>query len=187
MDFNRHSTVLPAAHAFLSPSNHAWVNYEEDKLDRVFYAQVAARRGTEMHELAQRMIKLKVKLPATSATLNQYVNDAISYRMTPEQILFYSMNCYGTTDAIGFRNNKLRIHDLKTGINEASFTQLIVYMALFCLEYKFKPNEIEAELRIYQNDDVKVLIPDPDDVFHVIDKIRTFDKRLNALRQEVPF
>ena len=187
MDFNRHSAVLPAAHAFLSPSNHSWVNYTEDKLDRVFHAQMAARRGTELHELAQRMIKLRVKLPGTTATLNQYVNDAISYGLTPEQILFYSMNCYGTADAIGFRKNRLRVHDLKTGINEASFTQLMVYAALFCLEYKFKPNEIQMELRIYQNDDVKVLVPENDDIFHIIDKIRTFDKRLNDLRQEVPF
>jgi hypothetical protein len=187
MDFNRHSIQLPAAHAFLSPSNYHWINYDEDKLDRVFFAQAAARRGTEMHELAQRLIRLGVKLPSNTMTLNQYVNDAIGYRMTPEQILFYSVNCYGTADAICFRNNLLRVHDLKTGTTEASFTQLLVYAALFCMEYKFKPNAIKIELRIYQGDDVRVLEADPDDLFHIIDKIITFDKRLNVLRQEVSF
>lgn len=187
MDFTKHSPSLPAAHAFLSPSNYHWIRYDVEKLDRVFFAQAQARRGTELHELAQRMIKLGVRLPDNGQTLNQYVNDAIGFRMTPEQILFFSMNCFGTTDAIGFRNNKLRIFDLKTGLTEASFDQLLVYAALFCLEYRFKPNEIKIELRIYQNDEVRVLEADPDDVFHIIDKIRVFDKRLNALRSEVPF
>jgi hypothetical protein len=30
--------------------------------------------------------------------------------------------------------------------------QLYVYAAYFCLEYGFKPYEIEGELRLYQND-----------------------------------
>ena len=154
---------------------------------RVFFTQMAARRGTELHEFAQRAIRLEVRLPNTSKTLNRYINDAIGYRMTPEQILFYSENCYGTTDAIRFSNNLLRIHDLKTGHNEASMTQLEVYMALFCLEYRFKPFDIKGELRIYQNDEVRVHIPDPDSIFHIMDKIKTFDKQIKMLRMEGPF
>jgi len=114
-----------------------------------------------------------------------YVNDAIGYGMTPEQILYYSDNCYGHADCVGFRNNTLRIHDLKTGVNEVSMAQLRVYAALFCLEYRFKPNEIAIELRIYQNNNVKLEIPEPGDIFLVMDRIRIFDKRINELKAEV--
>jgi hypothetical protein len=186
MRFGKHSTLV-GLHAFLSPSTYHWINYDQDKLDRVFHTQMAARRGTELHELAHRCIKLGVKLPSSRQTLCQYVNDGIGFRMTPEQVLFYSENCFGTADLIGFRNNLLRIHDLKTGVTEASFHQLEVYMALFCLEYRFKPNEIKAELRIYQNDEVRVYEPDPDDIFHIMDKIITFSKRIDELKEEVPF
>jgi len=171
-------------HAFLSPSSPAWVNYDEDKLDRVFFAALAAQRGTDLHDLAHRCIKLRVKLPETPTTLNLYVNDAIGFQMTPEQLLYYSDNCYGHADCVGFRKNTLRIHDLKTGVNEAPFKQLEIYTALFCLEYKYKPSEIKIELRIYQNDGVKVLNPDPDDIFHIMDRIRTFDKRITENRME---
>ena len=187
MNLNAHSSInrsLLGTHAFLSPSNPAWVNYDEDKLDRVFFASLAAQRGTELHELAHRLIKLNVRLPDSPTTLNLYVNDAIGYRMTPEQLFYYSENCYGHADCAGFRNNKLRIHDLKTGVNEAPFKQLEIYAALFCLEYKFKPNEIGIELRIYQNDGVKGHIPEPDEIFHIMDKIRTHDKRLTENRME---
>lgn len=187
MNLMRHSPQLANAHAVLSPSNPAWVNYDDDKMSRVFFAQMAAKRGTELHALAKDLIRLGVKLPDTGQTLNMYVNDGIGHRMTPEQILYYSDNCFGTADACGFRNDTLRIHDLKTGVTEASFKQLEIYAALFCLEYRFKPTEIKMELRIYQNDDVKVLIPETDSIFHIIDKIVTLDKLIKALREEVPF
>lgn len=186
MNFNRHSTLI-GAHAFLSPSDYHWVNYDDEKLARVFHTKMAARRGTELHDLAHRCIKLGVKLPTSKKTLNLYVNDGIGFKMTAEQILFYSDNCFGTADLIGFRNNVLRIHDLKTGITEASFHQLEIYASLFCLEYRFKPNQIKMELRIYQNDGVRVYEPDSDEIFHIIDKIITFDKLINEFRAEVPF
>lgn len=186
MNLTRHSASIAAQHAFLSPSSPAWINYEEDKLDRVFLAHMAARRGTELHDLAHKLIRLGVKLPDTTETLNAYVNDAIGFRLTPEQILFYSENCFGTTDACGFKNNTLRIFDLKTGVTEAKMAQLKIYAALFCLEYKFGPNQIKIELRVYQNDKIRVEEPDPDEIFHIIDRIRTFDKRLKILREEVP-
>jgi hypothetical protein len=183
VNFTSHSHLV-GKHAFLSPSNYHWVNYDEDKLDRVFFTNMAAQRGTELHALAHNLIRLGVKLPDTSSTLNQYVNDAIGYRMTPEQMLYYSDNCYGTADSICFRNNKLRIHDLKTGINPASEKQLEVYAALFCLEYKIKPFEFDTELRLYQNDDVQVFVPDVDAIFHIMDRIMTFSKRIDYLRME---
>jgi len=185
MIFNPHSNVV-GKHAFLSPSKSSWIGYDEDKLDRVYFAAMAAQRGVELHNLAHELIRLGVKLPANGKSLSMYVNDAIGYRMTPEQILYYSDNCYGTADAIGFRKNLLRIHDLKTGRNEASIHQLEVYAALFCMEYRFKPTEIGIELRIYQNDAVRVYTPEPDDIFHIVDKIITFDKRITDHRMEAP-
>lgn len=80
------------------------------------------------------MYSIGQKLPRLNKTLNAYVNDAIGYKMIPEQILFYSDNCFGTADAIVFRNGLLRIHDLKTGVIPAHMEQLEVYAALFCLE-----------------------------------------------------
>lgn len=184
MRFNDHSK-LAGSHAFLSPSNYSWVNYDDDKLDRLVYASFAAKRGTDLHELAQRMIRLGVRLPDTADTLNAYVNDAIGYRMSPEQILFYSPNCYGQADALGFAKKKLRIHDLKTGVYSCKFTQLEIYAALFCLEYGHKPTDIEIELRIYQNDEVRVLEGDPLSIHSIMDRIIVFDRRINDLREEV--
>lgn len=184
MRFNDHSR-LSGSHALLSPSKYAWVNYDDDKLDATVIASFAATRGTELHELAQRMIRLGVRLPETTATLNQYVNDAIGFRMTPEQMLFYSPNCYGQADSMSFGKNKLRIHDLKTGITRCKMTQLEVYAALFCLEYGFKPTAIEIELRIYQNDAVEIMEGDPLTITRIMDIIEVFDRRINELREEV--
>ena len=59
-------------------------------------------------------------------TLLPFVNDAIGFRMYPEIILYYSINCFGTTDAIIFDefNKILRIHDFKSGITPAKMDQL---------------------------------------------------------------
>lgn len=183
MIFNSHSQ-LAGRHAFLSASKYHWINYDEDKLDRAYTAAMAAARGDRLHALAHTLIKEGVKLPKTDKTLNLYVNDAIGYRMTPEQILFYSENAFGTADVIAFNRHKLRIHDLKTGVSPTSEHQLEVYAALFCLEYKFRPFEIEMELRIYQSDEVRIYEADPDVIYHIMDKIVTFDKRINAIRME---
>ena len=85
-----------------------------------------------------------------------YVNDAIGFKLRPEQILYYSPNCFGTADAIDLRGDLLRIHDLKTGKVPAHIEQLMIYAALFCLEYGIKPSDIDTELRIYQGDDILV-------------------------------
>ena len=183
MLFNTHSG-LTGTHAFLSPSNYHWINYDEDKLDRMFTVAMAARRGTDLHAFAHEAIRLGIKLPTRKTTMNLYVNDGIGYRMTCEQVLFYSVNCYGSADTIAFRRNILRIHDLKTGVIEASVHQLEVYAALFCLEYKVNPFHIQVELRIYQNDEVRVYDGDPDAITHIMDRIITFDKRIVAMRLE---
>ena len=82
--------------------------------------------------------------------------------MEPELELYYSKCCYGTTDAISFKNKLLRVHDLKTGTVPAKLTQLEIYAALFCLDYNVDPYDIEFELRIYQNDDVLIGNPAPE-------------------------
>jgi hypothetical protein len=184
MIFNKHSNLV-GLHAFLSASKYHWINYDDQKLDASFISAMAARRGSELHDLAHQLIRLGVKLPKTATTLNMYVNDALGYRMAPEQVLFYSENCFGTADAISFRRNKLRIHDLKTGITPTSVHQLEVYAALFCLEYGFKPTELEIELRIYQSDEVRTYEGDPDVITHIMDKIKTFDQRIRELRGEL--
>jgi hypothetical protein len=78
----------------------------------------------------------------------------------------------------------LRIHDLKSGVTRTSEKQLFVYAALFCLEYGFKPFEIGVEVRIYQSDEVRVYVPDPAEILYIMDKIITFDKRIEALKQD---
>jgi hypothetical protein len=183
MLFNSHSN-LAGKHAFLSASKYSWIRYDDEKLEQTFLNALAAVRGTRLHELASMAISLGVKMPRTSTTLNDYVNDAIGYRMTPEQVLFFSDNFFGTADAISFRKNLLRIHDLKNGIKPCSFDQLLIYVALFCLEYDIKPTDIKIELRIYQNDEIQVLEPDPHDIIEIIDKMVKFDTRLNDLKRE---
>ncbi len=184
MRFNVHSQ-LAGKHAFLSASKSSWLNYDEEKLDRVFVSQLAAQRGTDLHKLANDLIRLNVRLPDTPTTMNLYVNDAIGFRLTPEQTLFYSANCFGTADAIGLRKNVLRISDLKTGTFKTSERQLEVYAALFCLEYRFKPVELEIELRIYQNDEVRIYEADPHSIHNIMLKIVAFDERINRLREEL--
>jgi Protein of unknown function (DUF2800) len=145
---------------------------------------LAAKRGDDLHTFAAEAIRLGVKLPKNTKTLNTYINDAIGFRMKPEQTLYYSENCFGTADAIAFRKNLLRIHDLKTGLIETSVRQLEVYAALFCLEYHTKPFDIDIELRIYQNDETQIFETDPDVIMHIMDKIVMFDKRITVIRME---
>lgn len=184
MRFNQHSR-LKDQHAFLSPSKYHWVNYDDDKLDASYFRSIAAKRGSQLHALASVAISLNVKFADTTTTLNSYVNDCIGYQMKPEQPLYYSDNCFGTADAISFRDNVLRIFDLKTGETPVSEHQLEVYAALFCLEYKINPFDITIELRLYQNDDILIFDTDPDVVVHVMQKIIAFDKRINRINEEL--
>lgn len=183
MIFNKHSE-LAGQHAYLSASKHHWVNYDDDKFDRTLRTALAAQRGTDLHNLAHDMIKLRVRMEKTSATLNLYVNDCIGYKMQPETMLVYSFNAFGTADAIGFRDNVLRIFDLKTGINPTSFRQLCIYAAYFCLEYGYKPEDIEIDLRIYQNDDVKHYTPEPEEIRFIMAQTVKFDSVIDVVRKE---
>jgi len=174
-------------HARLSPSKYHWINYSDERLEEWFFTQEAAARGTRLHNIAHQLIKEGIKLPRTKATLNRYVNDCIGWRLTPEQPLFYSPNCFGHADAIGYDDQKkiLRISDLKTGVTPASVHQLEIYEAIFCLEYGFRPFDFTGELRIYQSDEVQLYETDPAVIVHIMDKIITFNKRIEEMRMEV--
>jgi hypothetical protein len=184
MLFNQHSN-LEGQHAFLGASKYHWINYDDEKLDRTYIAALAAQRGVELHEFAHNAIRLGIKLPRSNKSFNAYVNDAIGFGMKSEVILYYSEFAFGTADAISFKKNLLRIHDLKTGVTPTSMRQPEVYAALFCLEYRYKPQDIEIELRIYQNDEIFIHIPNPEDLERIMEKIVAFDKRIAAIRNEV--
>lgn len=185
MNWNDHSRDVPeGSHAFLGASKYSWLNYSVDKLKESYMNALAKQRGTELHAFAAQCIRLKQNLKGNHKTLNMYVNDAIGFRMQPEQLLFYSYNCYGTADAISFKKNFLRIHDLKTGVTPASLHQLEIYASLFCLEYNIKPGELDGiELRIYQNDDILFGKPEADVILPIMDKIIMFDKILDEIKE----
>ena len=184
MNFVKHSN-LQGQHAFLGASKYHWLNYDDEKLVASYNNYYAAQNGSELHDLAARCIKKGIKLEKTHQTINMFVNDAIGFRMTPEQPLYYSDNCFGTADAISFNRNFLRIHDYKSGVIPANMAQLRIYAALFCLEYKYKPSAIKMELRIYQSDDVIIERPSPEDIQMVMDKIVHADRIISNLKKGV--
>ena len=200
-------------HAFLSPSKYTWVYKEADDLVKNYVNSWGPIIGTRLHEIAANLIKDKIKLSKNDKkivyfellhsqymiprsvvdgidlelifeNLRTYVNDAIGFGMTPEETLYYSDNCFGTSDAISTIDNILRIHDLKTGVNPASIHQLEIYAALFFLEYDLPVNEVEMELRLYQNDDIIVGNPTVVDIAPIMDKIVTFDKLIEQIKKE---
>lgn len=183
MNFNKHSN-LEGQHAFLGASRYSWINYSENKLADSYSKFLASQKGTVLHDFAARCISLGQKLPKSNKTLNMYVNDAIGFKMIPEQILYYSDNCFGTADAIIFRNDLLRIHDLKTGETPAHMEQLEIYAALFCLEYRKKPSDINIELRLYQSNDILISTPTAEDIVPIMDKIVTFDKIISKMKSD---
>lgn len=181
MNFNVHSH-LEGQHAFLSASKYHWINYDEEKLALAYRKARASQLGTEHHELACKLIRLGIKLPKSRKTLNRYVNDAIGFQMQPEVLLYYSDNCFGTADTISFKKNVLRISDYKSGESPASIKQLYVYAALFCLEYGYKPMELEIELRLYQYDDVTFYTPLAEEILYIMSKIISFDKQIEKIK-----
>lgn len=181
MLFNRHSE-LRDKHAFLSPSNYHWINYTDEKLEARYTSAQASRRGTDLHNLAHEAIRLGVKLSRSNKAIATYVNDGIGYKMSCEQPLFYSDNCFGHADTIAFRRAKLRIHDLKTGVSPTKEKQLEVYAAIFCLEYGISPFDIEIELRIYQGEEVRVYDPNPETIANIMDTIVDFDRQIEDMR-----
>ena len=185
MILNQHSR-LNGLHAPFSPSQPSWLRYDAEKLKQVYANKQAAKLGTRIHAYAKEAIDLGMRQPKSKKTICAYINDAISFRMKTEVVLFYSEYFFGTADTISFRDNKLRIHDLKTGEHPASMEQLLIYAALFCLEYRIKPGELDGiELRLYQKDEVLIHNPEADEIAPIMDKIITFNKILEKLNKEV--
>ena len=176
MNFVKHSN-LEGLHAPFSASQSAWLRYDTEKALTVYDNMRAKERGTKLHDWAKRTIDLGIKQPRSNKTLYAYVNDAIGFKMSTEVVLYYSPYFFGTADAISFRNNKLRIHDLKTG-KSGHMEQLEVYAALFCLEYKIKPGDIQMELRLYKDNEVIVHEPTAEDILPIVDKIMSLNKAL---------
>ena len=182
MFFNRH-TNLEGLHAPFGASKSSWLRYSDEKIVEVYNNLQAAEMGTRLHEWAKQTIDLGIKQSRSKKTIYSYVNDAIGFNMSTEVVLFYSENFFGTADAISFRNNFLRIHDLKTGRRPVHMEQLEIYAALFCLEYKIKPGDIHMELRIYQNDEILVYEPTAEDILPIMDKIVHVDKMLEKIER----
>ncbi len=186
MIWNKHST-LEGLHAPFSASQSSWLRYDDEKAVDVYLNKKAAVIGSRLHEWAKETIDLGIKQPRSNKTLYAYVNDAIGFKMSTEVVLYYSDRFFGTADAISFRKGVLRIHDLKTGKVgkiEEHMEQLEVYAALFCLEYKVKPGEIEMELRVYKNDEVLVHNPTAEDILPIMDKIVHLNKILEKIDYE---
>ena len=186
MNFEKHSN-LEGLHAPFSASQSSWLRYDDDKAIEVYLNKQAAVVGTKLHEWAKNTIDLGIKRPRSKKTLYAYVNDAIGFKMSTEVVLYYSNRFFGTADAISFRNGMLRIHDLKTGKSgkiEDHIEQLEVYAALFCLEYKVKPGDINIELRVYKNDEVLYHNPTAEDILPIMDKIIHLNKLLEKIDNE---
>ena len=187
MNFVKHSN-LEGLHAPFSASQSSWLRYDDEKAITVYRNKKAAEMGSRIHAWAKETIDLGIKQPRSNKTLYAYVNDAIGYKMSTEVVLYYSDYFFGTADAISFRKNMLRIHDLKTGRVgkiEDHIEQLEIYAALFCLEYRIKPGEIDMELRVYKNDEVLVHKPTAEDILPIMDKIVSLNKILEQIDKEV--
>lgn len=196
MIFNEHSNLV-GQHAFLGASKYHWLNYDEETLINRFRLQNQATIGTILHNLASLCIKNHIKLSKTNdkhmvtlellrngisgdsfssstilETLAPFVNDAIAFGMRSEQVLYYSENCFGTTDAISYKDGILRIHDYKSGTMPAHMEQLMIYAGIFCLEYKINPYDIlETELRIYQNAEILYHKPEAREIEDITKRI----------------
>lgn len=209
MIWNSHSKDVPeGAHAALGASQHAWLNYDDDKMFEAWRRRYSQSIGILAHSYAKDYIQwgqkakagdktglfvhlLKNNIPARAININSlfdtwklYVNDCVQARMRPEQVLYFSPNSFGTADAISFRNEKLKVFDLKTGDRDASMDQLYIYAALFCLEYDYRPGSIDIETRIYQKGDYTEEHPTAEDILPIMDTIKQFDKLIESYKEE---
>lgn len=181
-------------HAILSPSQCGWFkNFNEEAILNRVRSYYAAQIGTIIHDLARELIDKRIKINKHDKKLallrllekdipravididNWYdafmtfVNDAIALDMSPEVQLIFSPVAFGTSDAVSFDGELLRIHDLKTGSIDGKMDQLLIYAAYFCLHYKIKPKDISVELRIYQRGNVVILDPTAEELEEAMD------------------
>lgn len=217
---------LEGKHAFLAPSKHGWENKNIDELIGTYSRTWAQAIGTAVHDISRRHIKRHQKISNTDKkeiklqtieyydipeyavnrgvdfdmifeTAKIYVNDAIGYRLIPEQLLVYDKDiAFGTADTISpldsvFDRRFLRIHDLKTGVKEVDMSQLEKYAALFCLQFEteFKRRQmtvadLEMELVIYQMGEKIIHNPTVEDIAPLMDIYRMDVKALTKLKAE---
>ena len=212
MIFRRHSE-LEGRHAILSASSWRWINDDIESLTKRICGQYLPAIGTILHDFARKHIKHRIKLnkydkknimlelveqgvpamvidtinfDAVFENLMRYVNDCVAFKMTPEVVLRFSDYFFGTTDAIKYDEESrfLRIHDYKSGTTPAHMEQLMIYVALFCLEYAIKPSSIQCELRIYQGPEPVIYEPSPEEITQIIETILTFDNFMAKMREE---
>lgn len=195
---------LEGKHAFLGASNFRWINWNEQEFRERYYTQFATQTGTAIHQLAHDCIVSRIKItkhdkhlidlclyhayiPSDAYNSEEFldnlvlfINDAIGFHMSSEVLLYYSEFCFGTADAISFNeiDNTLRVHDLKTGVAPAHFEQLLLYAALFCLEYHKNPKTFKTELRIYQNPEVIIYNPESIEIGKYMDLIASRSKTI---------
>lgn len=206
MKWNDHRR-LEGSHAIMGASKYSWLTKSNDEMMDLYRNSFATTIGTLLHSYASDSIRYRERIRKTDAksvrfdlmrrgvpefaidtsswfqTLMDYVNDGVGYLMDPEIVLYYSDLCFGTADAIQVDRNMLRIHDLKTGVTPAKMDQLMIYAALFCLEYGMKPDRFHTELRIYQSGDIVVYEPDPADIRVVMDSIIEKDRVLQKMKE----
>lgn len=201
MQWNDHHQ-LEGKHAFLGASNFHWINWNDETFENRYYGQFSTSIGTAIHALAHDCIVSRTKLTKHDThliditlyhayipkdaydpnlilnNLIPFVNDALGFHMSSEILLYYNAYCFGTSDAISFdeKNKILRIHDLKTGTTPTHMEQLLIYAALFCLEYHKDPHHFNTELRIYQNYNVLIDNPSADEIEHYMDLIQNRSK-----------
>lgn len=209
MIFNNHSN-LEGHHAILGASNYHWLNYDDEDLYRKYVSSFATTIGDALHELAKDLISNRIKLSKTDKKIvllhllkkgiprsvidmerifynfMAYVNDCIGFGMSPEVLLYYTDFCFGTADAICFREKEkiLIIHDYKSGVTPAKIEQLLIYAALFCLEYRQKPAELDITCRIYQNNEVLVYTPEAAEIEAIIKCMIYSNKFMNKMCEE---
>lgn len=208
MIFNRHSN-LPSEHAFLSASKYQWLSYTDEQLAEKYTNSYATVIGTALHELAKTLIDGRIKvaksdkkmllvhllgkgIPRSVIDIDRYfenfahyVNDCIGYSMSTEVTLYYSENCFGTADAICMRNGVLRISDYKSGLLPAKMEQLMIYAALFFLEYKQYSVDLTAvELSIFQGEEVLYDEPPAEEIKAVMQRIIEANKVISQLKEE---
>lgn len=204
MIFYKHKE-LEGQHAFLGASQFRWINWTDEILEKRFYSRYASQIGTIVHVVAADLIRSRMKLRKTDSRLIDlemyrnyipigaydseqillnllpFVNDSIGFHMESEVVLYFSLNAFGTADAIGFNEKELilRISDYKNGTTPAKIEQLLIYAALFCLEYRKDPYKFKTELRIYQNLETLIYIPEPDEIKRYMELIKSKDQLVN--------
>lgn len=148
-------------------------------IDEMIFKEYFKEDTDMITDYGEKLLKCLRQVPSeVFETVKLYVNDAIGFKMTPEEVVYYSDDIYGCSDAISFSSNFLRIHDLKTGSsNQDHIEQLLNYAALFCLQHKLDPKKIQSQLRVYKNGEAIIYDPNPDDIQIVMDSIVIVNKQ----------